>query len=145
VTIRVPPPPGPSSRSANMRANRRRDTAPEIAIRRVLHARGYRFRVDLPIRPDEGRVVRPDLIFTRVKVAVFVDGCYWHGCPEHGRRTGGANNAYWGPKIARNQERDAEQRTRLERAGWTVVRVWEHDDTEVAAQRIAEVVDLAAS
>lgn len=126
-----------------MRANRRRDTAPEIALRRVLHAWGYRFRVDLPIRPDEGRLIRPDLTFTRAKLAVFVDGCYWHGCPEHGRRDGGANTSYWGPKIARNQERDVEQGARLERSGWTVVRIWEHDDTEAAARRVAEIVDLA--
>jgi DNA mismatch endonuclease (patch repair protein) len=123
-----------------MRANRRRDTRPELAIRRALHARGHRFRVDLAIRPDDGRLVRPDIAFTRAKLAVFVDGCYWHGCPEHGRRVSGVNAPYWGPKIARNRERDAEQTARMEHAGWTVVRVWEHEETNVALQRIAKAL-----
>ncbi len=96
--------------------------------------------MDLAIRPDEGRLVHPDIAFTRAKVAVFVDGCYWHGCPEHGRRVGGANASYWGPKIARNRERDEEQTERLERAGWTVVRIWEHEDPSLAAQRVSEIV-----
>jgi DNA mismatch endonuclease (patch repair protein) len=127
-----------------MRANRRRDTLPELAIRRALHARGHRFRVDLAIRPDDGRLVRPDIVFTRAKLAVFVDGCYWHGCPEHGRRVSGANASYWGPKIARNRERDAEQTARMERGGWTVVRVWEHEETNAALQRIALALMLLA-
>jgi DNA mismatch endonuclease (patch repair protein) len=127
-----------------MRANRRRDTSPEIAIRRALHAQGFRFRVDLAIRPGPGRLVRPDVIFTRAMVAVFIDGCYWHGCPEHGRRVSGANAFYWGPKIARNQERDAEQTARLECAGWRVIRIWEHEDTKEAVQRIADAVQPAA-
>jgi DNA mismatch endonuclease (patch repair protein) len=128
-----------------MRANKRRDTSPEVTIRRALHARGFRFRVDLALRPDPGRVIRPDIVFTRAKVAVFVDGCYWHGCLEHGRRVGGANAAYWGPKIARNRERDAEQTARLQRAGWSVVRIWEHEALEAAVQRIASHVELATT
>lgn len=67
-----------------MRGNRRRDTAPELRLRSALHARGWRFRVDLPIAVDGGRA-RPDLVFTRWRVAVFVDGCFWHSCPVHGR------------------------------------------------------------
>jgi DNA mismatch endonuclease, patch repair protein len=123
-----------------MRANRRRDTSPELAIRRALHAEGFRFRVDLALRPDRVRLIRPDIVFTRAKVAVFIDGCFWHGCPEHGRRVGGANASYWGPKIARNRERDREQTARLARVGWDVVRVWEHEDTADAVRRIGEAV-----
>lgn len=127
-----------------MRANRRRNTSPEMAIRRALHARGYRFRVDLAVRPDQGRLIRPDIAFTRAKVAVFVDGCFWHGCSEHGRRVEGANATYWGPKIARNRERDAEQTARLQCAGWSVARIWEHEDREAAVQRVVDLVELAA-
>lgn len=123
-----------------MRANRRRNTSPELAIRRALHAEGYRFRVDLALRPDDGRLIRPDITFTRARLAVFIDGCYWHGCEEHGRRVGGANAFYWGPKIARNKERDAEQSARLERAGWRVLRIWEHEDAGAAVHRISELV-----
>lgn len=126
-----------------MRANRRRDTAPEVAIRRKLHAMGYRFRVDLAVRPDPARLIRPDIVFTRAKVAVFVDGCYWHGCPDHGSRPDGSNASYWGPKIARNRERDAEQTARLESAGWEVIRIWEHDDVDAAVRRVVEVVNRA--
>jgi DNA mismatch endonuclease (patch repair protein) len=127
-----------------MRANRRRDTSPELAVRRALHGHGYRFRVDLAIRPDDGRPIRPDIALTRAKLAVFIDGCYWHGCPEHGRRVGGANASYWGPKIARNQERDAEQTARLESAGWRVIRIWEHEDTNVAVKRIFAIAQPSA-
>ena len=135
-SIHVPPSPGPSSRSANMRANRRRDTAPELAIRRLLHSQGYRYRIDLPIADDRPRPVRPDLVFARARLAVFIDGCYWHGCPEHGRRSGGANASYWGPKIMRNQERDTEQAGRLRAAGWTVLRLWEHEPAPAVVDEI---------
>src|SRR4051794_17312207 len=99
MPIKVPPPPGPSERSANMRANRRRDTTPELDLRRSLHRLGLRYRVDFPVRDGLPRPVRPDVVFTRARLAVFVDGCFWHGCPEHGRRQGGANRSYWSPKI----------------------------------------------
>lgn len=123
-----------------MRANRRRDTSPEMAIRSALHACGLRFRVDLGLRLDGGRLIRPDLVFTRAKVAVFVDGCYWHGCPVHGRRPGGRNATYWGPKIERNRERDREQTLRLQLAGWSVIRIWEHEDPGLAVQRVIRQV-----
>jgi DNA mismatch endonuclease (patch repair protein) len=138
MPIRVPAAPGPSERSANMRANRRRDTSPEISVRRLLHAAGYRFRVDLPVRAGAGRPVRPDIAFTRRKLAVFIDGCFWHGCPLHGRRAGGVNDGYWTPKIARNRERDTEQDARLHAAGWRVLRFWEHDDPERVASLIGQ-------
>lgn len=119
-----------------MRANRRRDTAPERGIRRLLHARGLRYRVDLPIRVGHARPVRPDLVFTRARLAVFVDGCFWHGCPDHKGRPK-KNAHYWGPKIAGNIDRDERQTEALAEAGWAVLRFWEHDPPEAAAAAIA--------
>src|SRR4051794_30299819 len=84
--------------SNRMRRNRRRDTGPELAVRRLLHHMGLRYRVDHAIRTPH-RIVRPDLVFTRVRLAVFVDGCFWHCCPEHGNAPR-ANTAYWAPKLA---------------------------------------------
>jgi DNA mismatch endonuclease (patch repair protein) len=118
-----------------MRANRRKDTAPERAVRSHLHARGLRFRVDLPIVADGGRVLRPDVVFTGRRLALYIDGCYWHGCPKHGT-TPVTNRAYWQSKIEENKRRDAEQTRRLQRAGWTVLRVWEHEDPVIVAENI---------
>jgi DNA mismatch endonuclease, patch repair protein len=127
--------PHPSSpgRSANMRANRRTDTKPEMALRRALHGQGFRYRKDY--RLDlEGARVRPDIAFTARRVAVFVDGCFWHACPEHGTKPA-SNTWYWGPKLIRNVERDRAADAALLAAGWQVVRVWEHEplDEAVAA------------
>jgi DNA mismatch endonuclease (patch repair protein) len=124
-----------------MRAIRRRDSAAELALRSELHRRGLRFRVDYPV-PVEGRSPRPDVVFTRAKLAVFVDGCFWHGCPEHGSRPS-ENVAYWSSKLARNVERDREQNARLEAAGWRVLRFWEHEDPRGAASRVE--AELASS
>ena len=110
---------------ATMRANRRRDTGPELRLRSALHRRGWRFRVDLQVEAG-GRRVRPDILFTRHRVAVFVDGCFWHDCPEHGQRPK-ANASYWELKFRRNAERDRADTESLECSGWTVVRVWEHE------------------
>ncbi len=113
-----------AGRAANMRGNRRADTKPELALRAALHAKGYRyrkdFRLDLPLRR-----VRPDIAFTSRKVAVFVDGCFWHACPDHGSKPKN-NDWYWSPKLARNVERDRAADEALTQAGWTVVRLWEH-------------------
>lgn len=117
-----------------MRANRRRDTQPELRIRRILHSRGLRYRTDYA--PGEDRRRRADIVFTRAKIAVFVDGCFWHGCPEHFIPPK-SNPEYWGPKIEANRRRDVETTERLRNAGWTVMRFWEHDDSEVAAEAIA--------
>jgi DNA mismatch endonuclease (patch repair protein) len=126
-----------------MRAIRRRDTKPELALRSELHKRGYRFRVDYPISTHAGRV-RPDVVFVRRRVAVFIDGCFWHGCPEHGGRPK-SNSRYWDAKLARNRERDQEQAAALTASGWVVVRVWEHEETPAAADRISAVIQLAQS
>ncbi len=115
----------------------RRDTAPEMELRRRLHAAGFRYRVDH--QPLPGLRRRADIVFTRKKVAVFVDGCFWHRCPEHG--TMPASNAeWWEAKLARNVERDAETDRLLAEEGWTVIRVWEHEDPKLAAERAMEVL-----
>jgi DNA mismatch endonuclease (patch repair protein) len=108
-----------------MRANRRTDTKPELALRHALHRLGYRYRKDYRLDLDGGRRVRPDIAFTARKVAVFVDGCFWHACPEHGSKPR-ANDWYWGPKLIKNVERDRVNDAALILAGWTVVRLWEH-------------------
>ncbi|NVC25129.1 very short patch repair endonuclease [Kocuria salina] len=112
-------------RRRNMQAIRRRDTGPERALRSALHAAGYRYRCDLRIDLSGARV-RPDIVFTRRKVAVFVDGCFWHSCPEHGRQPA-VNSGYWSPKLQGNRDRDRRNTQALEQAGWVVVRVWEHE------------------
>jgi DNA mismatch endonuclease (patch repair protein) len=120
-----------------MRANRRRDTGPELALRSELHRRGLRFRVDH--RPDPTVRCRVDVVFTRARVVVFIDGCFWHSCPEHGTLPT-ANREWWKAKLDRNVERDRANDTEMARLGWTVVRVWEHEDPRVAADRICELV-----
>ena len=120
-----------------MRGNRRTGTKPETALRSALHAIGLRFRKDYQLKVgDVG--ARPDIVFTRAKVAVFVDGCYWHCCPEHGTQPK-ANADYWRAKLARNVERDGAQDSALEAAGWKVLRIWEHQSVEegVEAVRLA--------
>jgi DNA mismatch endonuclease (patch repair protein) len=132
------PQPTSAAVTAVMKGNRRRDTKPEIRLRRILHGRGHRFRVDRPIRLAD-RNVRPDIVFGPARVAVFVDGCFWHGCPEHGN-TPRTNTNYWPPKLQRNKERDRTTTAELRAAGWLVLRVWEHEDPEVAARLISESV-----
>ena len=137
----VVPYPEPSSPAATTigKANVRRDTKPEIALRSELHRRGRRFRKDLLVRFDGGRV-HPDVVFTRRKVAVFVDGCFWHSCPIHGRMPK-ANPQYWQPKLQANVARDRRVDAGLQLAGWTVVRIWEHDGIADAADRVEEALD----
>src|SRR6266513_1580931 len=107
-----------------MRANRRVDTKPELALRSALHRQGYRFRKDYRLDLAAGARVRPDIAFTARRVAVFVDGCFWHACPEHGRNPA-VNEWYWAPKLRRTVERDRAADAALT-AGWRVVRIWEH-------------------
>lgn len=120
-----------------MQNQRRRDTSCELEIRSNLHRRGLRYRVD--VRPLACWRRRADIVFPRARVAVFVDGCFWHGCPEH-PRPAKTNSSWWTSKLARNRERDAETNARLAAAGWEVVRVWEHEDPATAADRIASAV-----
>lgn len=115
----------------------RRDTKPEIELRRVLHARGLRFRVDRAVLSNRRR--RADIVFGPAGVAVFVDGCFWHGCPEHA--TWPTKNAeFWREKIEANRRRDRDTDHQLRAAGWHVERVWEHEAAEAAADRIEAVV-----
>jgi DNA mismatch endonuclease, patch repair protein len=131
----------PATRRA-MQANRRRDTAPEMAIRRLVHAAGLRYRVDA--RPISAARYTADMIFTRARVAVFIDGCWWHGCADHYRKPS-SNTDYWSGKVARNRERDRLANEVLAAAGWIVVRVWEHEPPELAAHRIESTVRGAAT
>ena len=119
---------------ARMRRQGRRDTKPELAIRRLLHARGLRYRVDLA--PLVGIRRRADIVFTRAKVAVYVDGCFWHGCPLHATKPK-ANAEWWAEKLSANQARDRTTDRQLLDAGWTVLRFWEHED----AAAVADIVD----
>jgi DNA mismatch endonuclease, patch repair protein len=115
-----------------MRANRKHDTKPEVAVRSLLHARGFRFRKHYAIKLPE-RTVRPDIVFRRTKLAVFIDGCFWHCCPVHGNAPR-VNTTYWQPKLARNVARDRAVDAALHAAGWRVLRVWEHQaPADVAA------------
>lgn len=136
----VVPYPEPTSTSATKvgQANRRTDTKPEIAIRSALHRRGLRFRKDHPVR-SEGAKARVDICFARVRVAVFIDGCFWHSCPDHCTAPK-SNQDYWVPKLRANVERDLRVTSAFEAAGWAVVRIWEHESVEEAAGRIETIV-----
>lgn len=115
----------------------RRDTLPELALRSELHRRGLRFRVDRA--PLRGLRSRADIVFGPARVAVYVDGCFWHSCPEHATRPK-SNAEWWERKLRRNQERDAETDLALREQGWEVVRIWEHEDPVEAADRVEEAV-----
>jgi DNA mismatch endonuclease, patch repair protein len=117
-----------------MAAVRRTDTKLEVRVRSMVHRRGLRYRKDYPVRVA-GHLVRPDIAFTRAKVAVFIDGCFWHLCPDHGQIPA-SNTAFWKDKLERNAARDLEQTRALESAGWTVLRIWEHVSIEDAVQSI---------
>lgn len=122
------------ARSACMRGNRRAGTKPEMKLRSFLHRRGLRFRKDMRLDLPGGRV-RPDIVFTRAKLAIFVDGCFWHGCPEHSRPPS-VNRWYWVPKLQQNRDRDERNDEALRGAGWQSIRVWEHEPVGAAARRI---------
>lgn len=125
-----------SSVRAVMRANGF-ESSTERVLRSALHARGLRFRKH--VEPLPGVRCRPDVVFTRARVAVFVDGCFWHQCPEHFRPSR-RNAEWWAAKLQRNVARDREQDLALAEAGWIVVRVWEHEDVDAAADRVSAIV-----
>jgi DNA mismatch endonuclease (patch repair protein) len=125
-----------------MQGNRARDTRPEVAVRSAVHALGLRFRKH--VAPLSGLRCRADLVFARQRVAVFVDGCFWHGCPEHGVLPT-TNASYWQAKLGGNLDRDRRNDAALAAAGWTVVRVWEHEDPQAAALRVAMAVRATAA
>lgn len=125
--------------TAVMVGNKSTDTKPETTVRSILHREGLRFRKNT-VREASGRKCRPDISFVSERVAIFLDGCFWHNCPEHGRTPGGKNAEYWREKFRRNSERDRLDTIALESAGWVVLRYWEHMDLLQAAQEIAAVV-----
>ncbi|MHB8296837.1 MAG: DNA mismatch endonuclease Vsr [Acidimicrobiales bacterium] len=123
-----------------MSTQRRTGTEPELALRRLLHGMGLRYRVHRSPLPAIRR--RADMVFGPARVAVFVDGCFWHGCPDHGRREHKVNGWYWPEKIERNRRRDADTDRRLTDAGWLVLRIWEHEEPGQAAAGVADAVGL---
>ncbi|WP_234427805.1 very short patch repair endonuclease, partial [Streptomyces badius] len=124
-------------RRRNMQAIRSRDTKPERLIRRLVHANGLRYRVAARPLPDLRRTA--DMVFRPAKVAVFIDGCYWHGCPEH-YVSPKTNPGYWSEKVARNVARDRDTDERLSAAGWLVLRFWEHQSSDACALSIISAV-----
>jgi DNA mismatch endonuclease (patch repair protein) len=136
------PTPLDASVARRMSRQPRRDTAPEVALRRELHRRGMRFRVDWPLPGLPRR--RADIAFTRQRLVVFVDGCFWHACPEH--RTAPASNAdWWAAKLQKNVSRDRDTDEHMALLGWTVLRFWEHEDPVGAAGFIEAAVRGATS
>ncbi|MFB6984779.1 MULTISPECIES: very short patch repair endonuclease [unclassified Streptomyces] len=132
--------PSSPSVSARMSSQASRDTAPEVAVRKLLHASGYRYRLNERVPGMSRRTI--DIAFTRAKVAVLIDGCFWHGCPTHATQPK-ANAEWWRQKLDRNMARDLETTEHLTGAGWTVLRFWEHERPAVVAEQVAAAVDRA--
>lgn len=120
-----------------MASVRQKGTRCELELRKILHSKGLRYRVQVPLLTKPRRVA--DIVFAGPRIAVFVDGCFWHGCPEHGSMPK-SNTQFWRDKINANQARDADTDARLAALGWQVVRIWEHEDAKEAAERIGELV-----
>lgn len=131
------PPPSSDDARRRLQATKRRDTAPEVALRSILHRRGLRFRVDMRPLPESPR--RADVVFPRLRIAVYVDGCFWHACPIHGSWPK-SNAEFWREKLETNQRRDADTDRALSEAGWVSIRVWEHEDPAAAAARVVATV-----
>lgn len=141
--VRVPyPEPTTEAASKVGRRNLRTGTRAETALRSELHKRGLRFRKDLRLDLP-GIRVRPDVVFTRARLSVFIDGCFWHCCPEH-MHMPKSNLDYWEPKLAANRARDVRVSEALVEAGWTVMRIWEHEAVGDAADRIEAAVRSAS-
>jgi DNA mismatch endonuclease, patch repair protein len=134
IPKRAPEAREPLTRSEIMRRVKQKNSGAEVALRSALHAEGLRFRLHRRVEN-----IAVDIVFPRAKVAVLVDGCFWHGCPAHASYPK-SNTSYWLPKLKENKERDRRQTARLEQAGWSVVRVWEHDCRPVNRRVVARVV-----
>ncbi|MFJ4849180.1 very short patch repair endonuclease [Streptomyces sp. NPDC088733] len=133
----MPPTASSPAVAARMSRQTSRDTAQELAVRRILHGSGLRYRVHVPVPGMPRRTV--DIVFGKLKIAVFLDGCFWHGCPQHA--TSPRSNAeWWRAKLDRNMARDVETTAHLGTAGWTVLRFWEHEPPEEVAHRVADTV-----
>ncbi len=120
-----------------MRSNRGRDTKPELRVRRLVHARGMRYRVN--VRPVPGFRRTADLLFSKARVIVLIDGCFWHGCAVH-YTSPKTNREFWAAKIQQNRARDVETVALLEEEGWRVLRFWEHCDPVDIADAIEKAV-----
>lgn len=127
--------------SRRMSTVRRRDNGPETAVRRRLHAMGLRYRVAWPVPGQRRRTI--DIAFTRAKVAVYIDGCFWHRCPIHGT-VPRSNRSWWETKLAANRARDTSATAQLQQLGWTVLRFWEHESPDSVAERVYAVVRATA-
>lgn len=123
-----------------MQGNRSRDTRPELAVRRIIHAQGLRYFVNRRPLPDLRRTA--DLVFPRLKIAVFIDGCFWHGCPVH-HASPKVNAVYWSAKVEGNKRRDVDTTMRLVSHGWRVLRFWGHEDPQAVAKDIQQAVERA--
>ena len=132
------PVPSSSAVTAVMRGNRKVGSKPETQLRSALHRLGYRFRKNFPVDTGELRV-KPDIVFPKKRLAVFVDGCFWHRCPIHGTEPS-VNTSYWEPKLNRNVARDRRVDVALTAAGWRVVRIWEHQRVDEASRVVAETL-----
>ena len=142
--MRDPSKPRPGVPEASSDAARKRmeaakghDTKPERRLRSHLHRLGLRFRIQRKLLHGLRR--KADIVFGPARVVVFIDGCFWHGCPEH-YRAPSRNSSYWAPKVARNRARDADTDAQLAKEGWTVLRFWEHDNALEAAKAVAATV-----
>ena len=123
--------------SCRMARVRQKGTQAELGLRKILHARGLRYRLHVTLLTKPRRVA--DIVFSRNRIAVFVDGCFWHGCPEHASWPK-SNADFWHEKIETNRARDADTNQRLKALGWNVIRVWAHESVEDAATRIAQII-----
>jgi DNA mismatch endonuclease, patch repair protein len=134
----IPSPPATDDATRRrMQATRSKHSRAERELRSELHRRGLRYRLHLPLL--DNKRYKADIVFLRARVVVFLDGCFWHSCPEHGTRSI-SNAGWWANKLARNRERDAFAESSLVDRGWTVVRVWEHEDPRRAADAIEDVL-----
>lgn len=131
--MQAKPPASSPSVSSRMSRQLRRDTQPELLVRRILHSRGVRYRIDTS--PEPGLRCKADLVWRGLRLAVFIDGCFWHGCPEHATRPK-ANEAWWAHKLDANVQRDRRTDTELTSRGWTVMRFWEHEQPTTVADAI---------
>jgi DNA mismatch endonuclease (patch repair protein) len=139
--MRYPKPPPPTNSpfvARIMRANKKANTKPELRVRRALHAAGFRYVVHRKVVCSQA-IVSVDVMFRRPRVALFVDGCFWHGCSAHGSRPT-TNSTYWAAKIQANRERDRDVDAALVASGWLPVRVWEHDSVETAVDKVTEAL-----
>lgn len=131
------PQPLDETTSRRLRRQSRRDTAPEMAVRKHLWAMGYKFRLHVPITSTRRTI---DIAFRRFKVAVFVDGCFWHGCSKHMTKPKN-NSQWWLDKLEANRHRDFDTNRRLRKQGWVVIRIWEHEDPRIAARRVQRAIE----